>query len=553
MRVLTSLLVLLSAANVFAQVKIKVDPLRPVYKEPYEIRFTVEVEGDEEPQIRFVPVNVEILSKNQVGSQTQATFINGKAQITKSLTYVYEVVSNRFGSAYLKDIVVENNGKKLTHPTLRITILQQPQTTKRIFIRAEPDKESAYVGESILVRYFLYARDDVSVSSTDVKKFPKLNKFLKRFHQEQMIPERVRVDGRIYVRRVIYTAQVFAEKPGEYSLDPISLKIGYSDRGNRIGGFSFRMGRSKSTGAQSPVVNIDVKPLPPGQLPSNFTGLVGDLDFKIKINKEKFIINEPIEVELEVSGDGAFELFDPPSVLPYNEVEEFDKKADLVVRKDFTAIKKIEYTYLARSPLDLQDEKVEFSYFDPNVPEYKTVSLNLGNIKISGVGRKAVTNSGNPVVPQQNPAAIGSQSSQPKEFDPAPFFKPVNTILYNSYELSVAFGAVIVFFIIILFRKLGSQLKPAPQKALFKKAYQKGVDYRDFIKILSWVSGSSDYRNEIDSMDVDDSCKEYLKNLLDQLNRHYESGQAGRIKVKKKFLREIERLIEQKDEILYKL
>ena len=534
------------------QVKIKIDPERPVYKEPYEIRFTVDVRGDEEPQIRFSPINIEILSKNQVGSQTQATFINGRAQITKSLTYVYEVVSNRFGSAYLKDIVVESGGKEITHPTMRVTILQQPQTTKRIFLRAEPDKESAYVGESILVRYFLYARDDISVSSSDVKKFPKLDKFLKRFHQEQMIPERVRVDGRIYVRRVIYTAQVFAEAPGQYSLDPISLKVGYSDRSSRIGGFSFRMGRSKTTGVQSPVVDIDVKPLPPGKLPPNFTGLVGDLDFKIKINKDKFIVNEPIEVELEVSGDAAFELFDPPSVLPFSEVEEFDKKADLIVRKDFSAVKKVEYTYLARAPLDLESQKVLFSYFDPKVPEYKTVSLNLGNIKISGSGQK---NQASLNLPSNNNNLVQSplQNEKEVEFNPKPFLKPVNTILYNSYELAAAFGAIVVFLILVLIKQLGHRIRPAPQKALFKKAYKVGVDYRDYIKILSWVSTTSDFRQEIDSLDIGDKGKEYLKKLLDQLNEHYQTGKESRIKVKKKFFKDLENIVDRKDEILYKL
>ncbi len=534
------------------QVKIKIDPERPVYKEPYEIRFTVEVRGDEEPQIRFSPINIEILSKNQVGSQTQATFINGRAQITKSLTYVYEVVSNRFGSAYLKDIVVESGGKEITHPTMRVTILQQPQTTKRIFLRAEPDKESAYVGESILVRYFLYARDDISVSSSDVKKFPKLDKFLKRFHQEQMIPERVRVDGRIYVRRVIYTAQVFAEAPGQYSLDPISLKVGYSDRSSRIGGFSFRMGRSKTTGVQSPVVDIDVKPLPPGKLPPNFTGLVGDLDFKIKINKDRFIVNEPIEVELEVSGDAAFELFDPPSVLPFNEVEEFDKKADLIIRKDFSAVKKVEYTYLARAPLDLENQKVVFSYFDPKIPEYKTVSLNLGNIKISGLGQKSQTSLNTPAN-NSNIVQPSSQNERESEFNPKPFLKPVNTILYNSFELAAVFGAIVVFLILVLIKQMSSKIKPAPQKALFKKAYKAGVDYKDYIKILSWVSTTSDFRQEIDSLDLADNGKEYLKKLLDQLNEHYQAGQEGRIKVKKKFFKDLENLVDRKDEILYKL
>ena len=67
----------------------------------------------------------------------------------------------------------------------------------------------AFVGESILVRYYLYNR--VTVNTTDIKKFPKLNKFLKRYHQERMVAEKVRYNGEIYTRRVLYTAQLLLE------------------------------------------------------------------------------------------------------------------------------------------------------------------------------------------------------------------------------------------------------------------------------------------------------------------------------------------------------
>ncbi|MEE2670625.1 MAG: hypothetical protein VYA54_02885 [Bdellovibrionota bacterium] len=550
------LLLLLVSFNIFAgEISIKVEPLRPVYKESYEVQMTVELEGDEEPAISFTPINMEILNKREAGTQTRASFINGTASITKSITYVYEVVSNRFGTAFMKDITVESGGQKYTHPTVRITILQQPQEAKSIFVRAEPDKETAFVGESVLVRYYLYSRDDVSITSTDVKKFPKLDRFLKRFHQEQMIPERVRVDDRIYVRRVIYTAQVFAEKSGSYELDPLSLRIGYSTRSSRsgnFGGFSFNMGRSKSSTIGSQIVKIEVKDLPVEGMPKSFTGLVGEHDFKIKINKNKFIVNEPIEIQLEVSGEGAFELFDPPSVLSVPEVEEFDKKADLAIRKDFSAIKKVDYTYLARDKLDLKGHSVEFSYFDPVVMNYKKVVLPIGDITISGTKSKAPIKN-NTAGQDPNLAPFSAPITEKKEFDMDPYLKPVNTVLYNAKELGIAFAVGILFLIGIFLKQLKEHFTRETKIDYFKEIYKNGVSYKDLVVVFNAVSNQSDLRSAIGALPLSENAKEYFYNLIDQLNLHYKDGGEGKLKIKKKFFKEIEKIANSKNDIVYKL
>lgn len=550
------LLLLLVSFNIFAgEISIKVEPLRPVYKESYEVQMTVELQGDEEPSISFTPINMEILNRREAGTQTRASFINGKASITKSITYVYEVVSNRFGTAFMKDIIVESGGQKFTHPTVRVTILQQPQEAKSIFVRAEPDKDTAFVGESILVRYYLYSRDDVSITSTDVKKFPKLDRFLKRFHQEQMIPERVRVDDRIYVRRVIYTAQVFAEKSGKYELDPLRLRIGYSTRSSRsgsFGGFSFNMGRSKSSTIGSQIVNIEVKDLPLEGMPKSFTGLVGEHDFKIKINKSKFIVNEPIEIQLEVAGEGAFELFDPPSVLTVPEVEEFDKKADLAIRKDFSAIKKVDYTYLARDRLELKNHSVEFAYFDPVVKNYKKVVLPIGDITISGTRVKPPISKNNP---GQDPslAPFTAPATQKKEFDIDPYLKPVNTVLYNAKEIGIAFFVGLLFLIGVFLKQIKDYFTRETKTDYFKDVYKNGVSYKDLVFVFNEVSSQSDIRSAINALPLSDSAKSYFYNLIDQLNQHYQNGGEGKIKIKKKFFKEVEKIANSKNDVVYKL
>ena len=64
MKINILLFVLIFVSSAIAKdIKIKVDPLRPVFKENYQISMTVKVQGDEEPQISFTPINMEVLSK----------------------------------------------------------------------------------------------------------------------------------------------------------------------------------------------------------------------------------------------------------------------------------------------------------------------------------------------------------------------------------------------------------------------------------------------------------------------------------------------------------
>lgn len=552
------MLALMASLNTWAKdLKITVDPMRPVYKQPYEITFQVKVDGDEVPQIRFNPINIEVINKRQAGTQTQATFINGQASINKTITYIYEVVSNRFGSAYLKDIGVSVGDRELLHPTVRISILERPKAAKNIFVKAIVDKTEAFVGESILVRYFLYTRADIAVSSTDIQKFPKLNKFLKRFHQEQIVPERVRHNNQMFVRRVMYTAQLFAETPGDYTIDPISLRVGYSNNRDPFSnfGFNIRMGGRKKTTAISDPISIEVSPIPGLNIPKNFTGLVGQHNFKLKINKNKFLVNEPIEIQLQVDGNGSLELFDAPSVLNQPEIEEFDKKTDLSIRKDFTATKKVDFTYLGRSNLDLKNLNLKYSFFEPETKQFKEVTLRIGDILISGGTGGLETELRQELQPQIKPSGNKKQEPKNTEFDLNPFYKPLNTLLYSARQVSIALGSVACVFIFFLLKRLYFLFrKRGENSGLFERACRHGVAYKDFVEILTFLVNEGDLREKIQNLDISDKNKSYLLGLLDQLNSYYADGEGNKkIKVKKKIFKTLEKLAYKDDKIIYEI
>lgn len=540
-------------------VRIKVEPLKPVYKEPYQIKVVIRTDSSTEPQISFTPINIEVISKAQTGTQTQASFVNGKTSITKSITYTYEVVSNRFGTAYMKDIKIDTGSRTLSHPTVRISVLQQAAKNKNIFVRAEVDKEQAYVGESIIVRYYLYNRSDIPITSTDVKKFPKLDKFLKRFHQEQVNPKRVNLGGKIYTRRVMYTAQLFAQQPGLYRIDPISLRVGYSKRRDPFSnfGFNLRLGGTSKTTAMSAPVEIEALALPVDSMPSNFSGIVGRNEFSVKMNKNKFLVNEPIEIVLNIKGDGAFELFDAPAILPFAELEEFEKNSDLTIYKDFTAQKKVEYTYLGRSNLDIKNHNVTLSYFDTDAKSYKEVTLAIGDLKVVGGSARSKTPNDKSNLAQTRSNDKKNIISTPVEepFELKPFYKPVNTILFNAKEVSLFIASLIAILGLVFSKRLYFWWKKnQSNEDVFKKIYRDGLSYHLFLELFENLSETGDIRVKIKQLEISESAQQHLLDVLDQLNTlYFEQKSEQRIKIKKKFFKELEKLIKSENEIIYEL
>ncbi len=123
---------------------------------------------------------------------------------------------------------------------------------------------------------------------------------------------------------------------GEYKIDPIYLSVRYSASGGNSPfdsfGFGSRYGRSKTANISSQPKKITVKALPLANVPPSFSGLVGEHSFNLELNKSRFVVNEPIELKLKVTGPGALELYEAPKIFNNSAIEEFETTSDLVIK-----------------------------------------------------------------------------------------------------------------------------------------------------------------------------------------------------------------------------
>ncbi|MDP7321290.1 MAG: BatD family protein [Bacteriovoracaceae bacterium] len=548
MKVLLILAFFITTA-VAAELDININPKKPVFNETFTVEFVIKTDKQNvEPVISFDPLGAEVVSKSDVSTSTQYSYINGRSTIERKMAVTYELIARQPGMAYLRSILVEVGDEKLRHQTLNITILKNPQPSKKIFVRAEVDKKEVYAGESIIARYYLYSRADVPVSSMEIKKFPKLNTFLKRFHQEQISPQRVKYDGKIYIRRIMYTAQLYAQTPGEYEIDPITMRVAYTKNSNSFSGFGlgFQIGKPMYKTLISPSVEINVLPLPAQGMPQSFTGLVGKHSFELKINKNKFIANEPIELDLTIQGPGALELYEAPHLLDDKNLEEFEKSSDLIVNKDFSGTKKIDYTYLGRGNVGLKNQKVKFSYFDPEEKKYVEKTLNIGDVTVASIGGQKKVSYSDGV--NKNPSVQNSSVEvldQSKSFIFKPLTKTWNTFLYNKKEIFIFFVGLCVLLVIMFAKKLYRSRTPK-EYSIFDEIDKFGINYSRLYRLITERYPSLTMSEAIKKLGLSQEGERYFLDLIKKLNASYANSEmkTKNIKIQKKYFKELQKKIE---------
>lgn len=384
------LIIILTLAHLASasELEVEVIPKEPLMGESFNIVFKIKTSSSEEPDISFNPIGAEVVGRQNQGISVRTTFINGRLNTSREINYSYELVAARPGMVRIGDIKVDVEGEVLRHQNMMINVLKEAKQAAPIQAVAVVDKTSVFVGQGFTVRYYLYFK--AGVTGSDIKEFPKLNKFFKRFLQENSNPERVQHEGEVYHRQLVYSARLFADKEGKYFIDGITLKVQYQDRNmnDPFGslGFGIRLGQLKSKNVTSHPIEIEVKRLPAENVPPHFTGLVGKHEFNLSITKNKFLVNEPVELKFTAAGPGNLENYEAPKMIQDPSFEEFETNGDLKIETDISATKTFNYTYLARSKAELPARIIPLAYFNPENEQYVTVNLNLGGITISGEG-----------------------------------------------------------------------------------------------------------------------------------------------------------------------
>jgi len=325
-----------------------------------------------------------------VGGPSQSinnSWINGVRSYSK--TYSYFLAPKKRGNFKITQATIEIDGQ--TFKTLAVNInvtaaVDKPKdpndpdyiVQQNIHLVAEVSKTNPYLNEAITVVYKLYVSESTGVSNWRELDTPRYNDFWSQNIDIKGIKiQNGTYKGEDYRYVVLRKTVLYPQKTGKLNIEPLTLDITVDVPTNRRDIFGGRLMQSVHRTVAAGNRTINVEPLPETGRPLDFTGAVGEFDFKITTSKNTLKATEAFEATVEVNGNGNLKLFKLPKLSLPSTLEVYEPEHDEKISVNLNGMKgkssdsyTIVPSYQGKYPIP----SVSFSYFDLKSEKYKTIN-----------------------------------------------------------------------------------------------------------------------------------------------------------------------------------
>ncbi len=345
---------------------------------------------------------------------TSIQIVNG-AQ-SASLSYAYVVQPKNIGTFTIESASIDQGGNTYTTQPIKITVVKAGNKPKQqkdnsqisekdiaenLYIRAIVDKIKVYKGEQVSVIYKLYTRLSIA-AQLGVNKLPQYQGF---WAEELESSGNINftteiVEGKQFRVGVLKKVALFPTQTGTLEVTPFEIAVPVQIQKQRGGKsiwddfFGDPFGRSEiyEFNAKSNVVKIQVEPLPPGE-PESFKGAVGEYTFDAKLNSSTVKSNEPLTLNINISGSGNIKLLEMPEINLPNGFEKYEPKLNEQINRGgrVSGSKTGEFLFVPRVVGVREIPPIEFSYFDPVNKKYVILKSESFKIDIKPGDKQVAT------------------------------------------------------------------------------------------------------------------------------------------------------------------
>lgn len=351
--------------------------------ERLRIDFMMNVDGDNFSQPSFDGFRI-IAGPSQQVSQS---WVNGRSSFEK--VYSYFLLPNRKGALTIKQAAIEYNGQiyKTSPVKIKVTAATEqprdPNDTQisaddNLYLVADVSKTNPYINEPITVVYKLYFSYNIGITNWRELNKPKYNDFWSQnIDIKQLVAQEGMFKGEKYRYVVLRKTVLYPQKSGKLAIEPLSLDIDVqlpTNQRNMYGQVVVKEG-SKRVSAGSKI--ITVKALPELGKPEDFSGAVGNFDFKVTPTKTDLKNGESLNLVVSVTGKGNMKLFSLPKPIVPNALELYDAVHNEKVDTPLSGmVGKVSdsYTIIPQYKGNYPIKPLRFSYFDLGSGKYKTLS-----------------------------------------------------------------------------------------------------------------------------------------------------------------------------------
>jgi hypothetical protein len=282
------------------------------------LTITVSLEGD---YATVEGVHIPLQNFALVGEpsvSTEFAWINGR--VIRRKVFRYRARSLGAGPGVVGPVVLDTpEGQRDTLDAIPVQVLadrtsesNDAETVLRellaagrdpLFVIAEIDKQSAFVGEPVNVTWWLY--NAAAVQQWQIVNVPKLTEFWAEERPRSESAERVYVADVLVQRMPIRRVTLFPLQSGELRIGGMTIEAAIMRR-TRSGPFAMFEGEMAEATFTSAVLPLSVKPLPPGPP----VDAVGDLDLNCEPAMQRN--GGPVVLRVALTGVGNVRSASPP-------------------------------------------------------------------------------------------------------------------------------------------------------------------------------------------------------------------------------------------------
>lgn len=421
-KIVFSLLLCLFSLAALADITVKLQaPRQAIVGQRMRISYVVNSTDVEDIQIDDIP-GFEVLYGPSTSTQSSFTMVNGKTSQNCSTTLSYMLQPLEQGTFRIPAATIICGGKSYKSNSAEIEVLegdeepdpssglsqqqnggasqsqsQEPSASassgrvgdKDLFMTVTASKKRIYEQEAVLLTYKLFTLVNIQQIAGEM---PQLDGFHVQEvdSKAQLSLKYERVDGRNYGTAVWRQYVLFPQKTGRMTVPSITFDTQIEVRNTSMDPFDIFFGGGSLTqvvkkSITTPSVDIEVLPLPEPK-PENFSGAVGNFSISGSLTPDQLNANDAATLRLIVSGQGNMKLMKAPTVNFPKDFEVYDPKQDDKTVNTATGAKGnmvYDYIVVPRHGGKYQIPPVEFSYFDPEENDYKTLKTDSFAISVA--------------------------------------------------------------------------------------------------------------------------------------------------------------------------
>ncbi len=361
------------------------------------LQLTLTIKGTQGRQAIPLPV-IDGFEANYVGPSTRISIING--QYSSASSFIYQLLPLKIGKFQIPSLSIDIQGKTYTTEPIDIEVIDQQTSSsgqqdsqeiqlnlpERLFLKIEIPGQDVYLNQRIPLAIKLFIAglriEDVQFPELDFNGFT-LGEFSEPQQYQQIL-------NGVRYHVVEFDTFISPSRIGELLLGPVRVHCQIvsqnrrRERSNFDGFFNddifdhvFDFYEKDPYTIEAETQKLNVLPLPEEGKPQDFSPAVGNFEMEASVSPQEVKWGDPMTLKIHLSGQGNWKAIQSPVLKDEENFKLYDPQIKEQKKEMF-----IEQVIIPKTDQVKEIPAIHFSFFDPQLKQYKTLSQGPFPIKI---------------------------------------------------------------------------------------------------------------------------------------------------------------------------